>query len=127
MKERLKELMTLLSVNAADLADRIGVQRSSVSHILNGRNLPSTQFIEKLLTTYPEIEARWLITGFGNPLRQPGEAVIDFPPEKVKEEKSRPKETVTFPETPVNNPVSKIEKVLVFYQDRSFIEYSPGK
>jgi len=127
MKERLKELMTLLTVNAADLADRIGVQRSSVSHILNGRNLPSTQFVEKLLNSFPEIEARWLITGHGKPFRGAEETKQEIMAESTSVAKVRQREHPEREERVVNNPVSRIEKIVVLYQDRSFIEYAPGK
>jgi transcriptional regulator with XRE-family HTH domain len=46
-----------------EFADRIGVQRSSVSHVLSGRNKPSLDFLEKLLNVFPDIDAAWLITG----------------------------------------------------------------
>lgn len=65
MKDRLKEFMDYKKLTAADLADTIGVQRSNVSHILNGRNNPGAQFLEKLLMAYPDLEANWLLTGRG--------------------------------------------------------------
>ena len=52
-------------LTAAELADTIGVQRSNVSHIINGRNKPSSSFIDKLLQHFPDLDARWLITGNG--------------------------------------------------------------
>jgi hypothetical protein len=36
-----------------------------VSHILSGRNKPSLDFILKVLTSYPEIDADWLLFGKG--------------------------------------------------------------
>lgn len=65
MKERLKEFMVFKKLTSADLADRIGVQRSNVSHILNGRNNPGAQFLEKLLDAFPDLDANWLLTGRG--------------------------------------------------------------
>jgi transcriptional regulator with XRE-family HTH domain len=129
MKERLKELMKQLSVNAADLADRIGVQRSSVSHILNGRNLPSTQFIEKLLNTFPEIDARWLITGHGKPFRHEENPKSDLSSrtEKNLSENVRQKEYQQPDKGILPGSGQKIEKVLFIYQDRSFAEYFPLK
>jgi transcriptional regulator with XRE-family HTH domain len=127
MKDRLKELMTQLSVSAAELADKIGVQRSSISHILSGRNLPSSQFIEKLLNTYPEVDARWLITGKGVMFRSGG---ISNAGESLKTDIIHSEEVKTLKEThgkniSAANPGMKIEKVLFFYQDKSFLEYNP--
>jgi transcriptional regulator with XRE-family HTH domain len=127
MKDRLKELMGQLSISAAELADKIGVQRSSISHILNGRNLPSSQFIERLLNSFPEVDARWLITGKGGIFRsdnsiKPGEPVKAdiIQSEEIKAVKAPPGEKPS-----VVNREKKIEKVLFFYQDKSFSEYSP--
>jgi len=47
------------------LADIIGVNRATISHILSGRNKPSIDFLQKLLSTYPELNSNWLITGVG--------------------------------------------------------------
>jgi transcriptional regulator with XRE-family HTH domain len=63
MIERFKSLLLQLHLSASEFADRIGVQRSSVSHILSGRNKPSIDFLEKILNVFPDIDTTWLITG----------------------------------------------------------------
>src|SRR6056297_3599796 len=65
MKDRIKQVMDYKSITAGELADHLEVQRSNVSHILNGRNKPGALFIEKFLLAFPEISARWLLTGEG--------------------------------------------------------------
>ena len=45
---RLEQLMENQQLNAAAFAEKIGVQRSSVSHILSRRNKPSLEFILKV-------------------------------------------------------------------------------
>lgn len=45
------------------LAEELGVQRSSISHILNGRNKPSLDFLNKLINSYPDIDIHLLISG----------------------------------------------------------------
>jgi transcriptional regulator with XRE-family HTH domain len=65
MKERIRKFMDYKSITAVELADNIGVQRSNISHILNGRNKPGAAFLEKFLLAYPLINARWLLTGEG--------------------------------------------------------------
>jgi len=130
MKGRLKEFMVHLSVNAADLADKIGVQRSNISHILNGRNLPSSQFIEKLLNAYPELDAGWLLTGKGQMLKSPPAAAIPDEPEKdlfsQPEKRVLPAAKKSQKEiAPESDSRKKIERVVFFYQDKSFVEYYP--
>lgn len=65
MEDRINELLSYLQLSSAQFADIIGVQRSSISHILSGRNKPSFDFINKILLKYPKINANWLIAGIG--------------------------------------------------------------
>jgi len=65
MNERIRKFMDAQGLSPSELADNIGVQRSNVSHVLNGRNNPSFPFIEKLLKKYPKLNAKWLLTGEG--------------------------------------------------------------
>jgi len=65
MKEQLIKIMTHFNISSTRFADEIGVQRSSVSHILSGRNKPSYDFIIKILEKYPSINSLWLLTGKG--------------------------------------------------------------
>lgn len=66
MKERIEEILRHFNISSAQFADIIDVQRSSISHIMSGRNKPSFDFIHKILLKYPLINADWLITGRGN-------------------------------------------------------------
>ena len=96
MYQRLKNWMEMEGLKSSVLADTIGVNRATISHILSGRNKPSIDFLEKLLHTYPDINANWLITGIG---------FIQNKPEQNKDLVSK-----------------KIGKVVVFYDDNSFEE-----
>ena len=52
-------------LSASLFADKIGVQRSSISHILSGRNKPSLDFILKITTEFEDVDLQWLINGVG--------------------------------------------------------------
>jgi hypothetical protein len=52
--------------SAADLSREIGINRTTVSHVLNRRNNASADFIQAIITRWSEIDARWLMTGKGN-------------------------------------------------------------
>ena len=65
MKERLQQLLDMEHLSPSRLADLIGVQRSSVSHVLSGRNNPSYDFIQKTLKAFPGLKADWLLMGSG--------------------------------------------------------------
>jgi transcriptional regulator with XRE-family HTH domain len=63
MTDRFKILLDQLNLSPSEFADRIGVQRSSISHVISGRNKPSIDFLEKILNVFPDIDATWLVTG----------------------------------------------------------------
>lgn len=65
MKDRILKFLESEYISPAEFADKIGVQRSSMSHILNGRNQPSAAFIQKMLHAFPLVNSRWLLIGEG--------------------------------------------------------------
>lgn len=66
MQERILLLMKSFGMNPTEFADEIGVQRSSISHILSGRNNPSLDLVTKILNRFPEIDSNWLVLGKGS-------------------------------------------------------------
>ena len=61
--KRLKEIMENHHLNAAGFAEKIGVQRSSISHILSKRNKPSLDLILKIQSAFDNITFDWLLLG----------------------------------------------------------------
>ena len=126
--KRLQKVIEYYGESASSFAEKIGVQRSSISHILSGRNKPSLEFVLKVLSSFPEVELYWLLNGKGT-----------FPTEKnaveVKPEiPPRPESQNLFSEveekTPETNSTSisqiqqhskkEIERIVIFYKDGSF-------
>ncbi|MFC4818168.1 helix-turn-helix domain-containing protein [Flavobacterium sp. GCM10023249] len=64
--KRLELILEYYSLSASSFADRIGVQRSSLSHLLSGRNKPSLDLILKIVNEFPEVDLYWIINGVGN-------------------------------------------------------------
>ncbi|MGI9526216.1 MAG: helix-turn-helix domain-containing protein, partial [Weeksellaceae bacterium] len=64
-KKVINEILSVYNINATDLADKIGVQRSGISHILSGRNNPSIDFLIKIKKEFPDIQWDYLIKGEG--------------------------------------------------------------
>ncbi len=85
MKNRILKILSNESLSATKFADIIGVQRSSISHIISGRNKPSFDFISKTLEKFPDINAEWLINGKG-----------DMYKEDIKDNEERKKEPELF-------------------------------
>lgn len=112
--DRFKYLMKLNNLTASAFADEIGVQRSSMSHILSGRNKPSLELIQKVLTRFPKVSADWLIAGVTNT-------------EKIEIKELQEKPVNTSKTSPPAPSVSKsIKKIVVFYEDNTFEEFKNG-
>ena len=74
MNRRFQTILDLENLSPAQLADRLSVQRSGISHILSGRNKPSFELLQRVVQSFPEISAEWLITGNGKPLKEQNQA-----------------------------------------------------
>ena len=112
---RLQKMMDYYGESASSFAENIGVQRSSISHILSGRNKPSLDFILKVLSSYPEVEMYWLLNGKGTfpksenaPTKEPIQSNSDF-------------NMVDNEETVLRTNIGKtIERIVIFYTDGTF-------
>lgn len=122
IKDRLRMIMDSHKLNAGSFADRIGVQRSNVSHVLSGRNKPSFDFIEKLLLAFPRVSAEWLFTGKQSAPENESPKTI----ERVQGEEMQSSfdEQKISKRTEVNK---KIVKTLVFYEDFTFDVFLPNE
>lgn len=65
MRERLEELMELLKLTPTQFANAIGVQRTTLQHIISGRNEPSLKIIMAIHNSFPDVELEWLLNGKG--------------------------------------------------------------
>jgi len=65
MIERIKKMMDKRGLTPSQFADEIGLKRSSLSHILSGRNNPSLDVVMKIKTRFDEISLDWLLFGEG--------------------------------------------------------------
>ena len=63
--KRLEIILDYYNLSASAFADKISVQRSSLSHLLSGRNKPSLDFIIKVIEVFPEVDLYWILNGKG--------------------------------------------------------------
>lgn len=68
-KERIEKIMLQEEMNSAVFAAEIGIQGSTLSHILNGRNNPSLDVLKKILNRFRTVSSDWLILGVGSMYR----------------------------------------------------------
>lgn len=139
IKDRILRILTSENLSSSKFAEIVGVQRSSISHILSGRNKPSLDFLQKILSTFPTINADWLIIGKGEMHKNSKQAEIIFSNKQETEASStfsQKNETSAENEPTekvVNQTIVKevksrsIHKIVVFYDDNTFEELSPNK
>ena len=119
--ERLKTVMSFYNLTATALADSIGIQRSSISHLLSGRNKPSLDFVLKVLQEYPEVELYWLMNGKGVFPKKEINIPINIPPipQNTILENKFPNEIQGIEKS------SEIDKIVIFYKNGTFKSYLP--
>ena len=61
--DRIKKIISDNGLTNSSFADKIGVPRSSISHVLSGRNNPSLNLIIKILQSFDGISADYLLSG----------------------------------------------------------------
>jgi len=147
--KRLEIILDYYSLNASSFADKIGVQRSSMSHLLSGRNKPSLDFVLKILDVFPDVDLYWILNGKGSFPKNEEEIVNSKTENNVETEKP------SAPISPNENLISKdlfsemnktelpekkmaqdknsnliseegeIEKIVFFYKNGTFKVYIP--
>ena len=131
---RLKEIIAHYDLTSSTFADTIEVPRSSISHLLSGRNKPSLDFVMKVIDKFPEVDLYWLLYNEGTFPKKEKKEITERPITNIKEEKEAPslfsKNTV-FEEEPVHNSntqfsasTKKLRKVVLLYTDGSFEEFN---
>jgi plasmid maintenance system antidote protein VapI len=128
--KRLKEIFEYYDISAAAFAEKLQIPRSSISHIISGRNKPSLDFVLKVVENFPEVELYWLLNGKGNfpktentdsaptlfsSAQKKNKTIKNDIPEIVDDE-------TKFVQTQNKN--SEIERIVIFYKDGSFKNYS---
>jgi transcriptional regulator with XRE-family HTH domain len=143
LNNTIKSFIVSKNLSPSKFADEIGVQRSSISHILSGRNKPSLDIVQKIIRRYPEIGTDWLLEE--PPAPEPVRPVLSAAPAPTANSTSTQsvnREHVPLPAynqqeeqdqyEPENVPAAanadkQIVKVLVFYNDGTFAEFSPAR
>ena len=150
--KRLEIVMEYYSLSASAFADKIDVQRSSISHLLSGRNKPSLDFILKVIEVFPDVDLYWILNGKGTfPKSEQKIEEKRSPPileNLQKEENSKSdKQTDLFTNTEtveknslfenslekisntqnLNTQEDVVDYIVIFYKDGTFKKYNPKK
>ena len=122
----LQKILDFYGVTATSFSEKIAFNRSTISHLLSGRNKPSLEFVMKVLQTYPEVDLYWLLYGKGS-----------FPTtvNKVNTQIKATSKQNTVPGVEAENSVfenmalknqntSAIERIILCYKDGTFKQYN---
>ncbi|MFV8344725.1 helix-turn-helix domain-containing protein [Flavobacterium sp. ZB4P13] len=150
--KRLEIILDYYSLNASSFADKIGVQRSSLSHLLSGRNKPSLDFILKILEVFPDVDLYWILNGKGNFPKnsEQFDKTENNVEQVVKQNIPTPSSNEIIPEnlfSEIQNPINRnsletkktenqntlkdsissdVEKIVFFYKDGTFKVFNPN-
>lgn len=143
--KRIQKIMDKNDLNASSFAEAISVGRSSISHILSGRNKPSLDLVMNIVQRFPEVDLYWLLNGKGSypktdmlPVQKDSTESISIDKyeieEKVSRKESEPSSTPDLFSTPDHGEKDEesviakgknITKVIILYSDGSFKDYYP--
>jgi len=136
MKERILQFLKSENKSSAQFAEEIGVQPSGISHILSGRNKPSLDFVTRMLEKYKFLSIEWLLFGKGNMYNQPEmqklfddsrDLATNFNDNKNEKPLEIAKEQEFLKSDTLDNEKPSVEKIVWFFRDGSFKEYTPGR
>jgi len=125
--KRITQILEEQQLSSSVFADTIGVQRSSISHVLSGRNKPSLEFILKTVRAFPAYSTDWLL--FGKSSESPATY-----PDPVEQASPATNQDIAFTENPTTEESPKvpastsssqagIDKIVLLYKDGRFTEY----
>lgn len=137
--KRLEIILDYYNLSASAFADKINVQRSSLSHLLSGRNKPSLDFIIKVIEVFPEVDLYWILNGKGSFPKTDKQMAVELT-NPVKEISNKNSSTIIeheldlFSTTPLhtkkataslngNTTTQQIERIVIFYTDGTFKNY----
>ena len=124
--KRLQKILDFYGVTATSFSEKIAFNRSTISHLLSGRNKPSLEFVMKVLQTYPEVDLYWLLYGKGS---------FPTPLNKVNTQIKATSKQNTLPGVEAENSIfenmvlknsntSAIERIILCYKDGTFKQYN---
>lgn len=120
--KRLHKIIDFYGLSATAFSEKIAVNRSTISHLLSGRNKPSLEFVLKVLQKFPEVELYWLLNGKGVfPSLQKEENL--FKQENAPQKNSLLQDNNHKQDIASSLNDDEIDKIIIFYKNGSFKAY----
>ena len=140
LSEKIKQILSQKNISPSIFADEIGIQRSSISHILAGRNKPSLDIVQKIIKRFPDLGINWILDDEELPDQMEsmdGSKSVDKHHQGTLEStntsprhldrKNDPaptpaQENLRRQKLPIEEP-KQVDRILVFYTDGTFKEF----
>ncbi len=141
MKDRIEAIMKREHMTPSSFAESIEIQRSTLTHILRGRNNPSLDVVMKIHQRFKYVNLDWLLYGNGNMINQEktsddlqrslfdeNEEIKPIPQADLEYRKEMPlkttgniyKEPVKEEIRYIEKPPRKITEIRIFFDDNTF-------
>ena len=108
--DRIKKIISDNNLSNSEFAEKIGIPKSSVSHLLSERNNPSLDIIYKISTAFADITTDYLIFGrkesLNNQINEPRE-LFSVPNEEISEDS-------------VKDSNNKLKSIVLIYENNKF-------
>lgn len=149
IKDRIRMIMEREKVPPRVFAETIGVQQSTLSHILNDRNKPSLEVVMKVHQTYNYVNLEWLLYGKGEMIASAVSSNGDYQPSLFDENPVNPSKETINPENRkemalrtaenapkeivkqeiryIEKPARKITEIRIFFDDNTYETFRPEK
>ncbi|MCT8340353.1 helix-turn-helix domain-containing protein [Flavobacteriaceae bacterium TK19130] len=126
--KRLEKIFEHYGLSATAFAERIDFNRSTISHILSGRNKPSLEFVMKVVHEFPEVELYWLLNGKGSfPIdtEEKTELSPTKPTQERMPESTNVQQSLSEAQVEAFTPSTskEIDQIILLYKDGSFKVY----
>lgn len=154
IKDRIRIIMEREKVPPRVFAETIGVQQSTLSHILNDRNKPSLEVVMKVHQTYNYVNLGWLLYGKGEMMAASDDAISstsggDYQPSLFDENPLKSSQRTIASENPkemalgtventtkeivkqeiryIEKPARKITEIRIFFDDNTYETFRSEK
>jgi transcriptional regulator with XRE-family HTH domain len=106
-RQRLEQIIESEGLTAKQFAEEVGIQAGTISNIVNGRNNPSLDVMQRVLNRFRTISSDWLILGVGSMYRTngaPDTTLFDIKPIEVEQSEHQEIKAENKPEQIISAP-----------------------
>ncbi len=70
LRDRINEVRDHYRLSNRGFAEAVGAKPAATNNYLNGTKEPSLEFVDRILSTYVDISAEWLLRGVGSMFKE---------------------------------------------------------